>query len=322
MATIKELETVKVNTWIEQNVLALCTQTNVYNEIFTAFHERKLDKVMDGIMITSHGKEPLIDGYDEMVGSYSFADVATQSYLMEKAPYIKKCLEYIDAEYNPIENYAGVEHEVMTDTMDARRSDYARADAATEDKTTTSEQHSTYSYPQHTTTSYIGKTTGYDVEVYEAKRETKVETDQDATQTTQVAPFESSEFFNKEKVTSKPAETTTTVSRVATGSDAGKDKTHYSPRTDEMVDGQHDDEVTTDEFDVTNSIGARGVTGFNASNSYEDVHTRDLTKSGNIGVLTAAEMLTRDNEFWKNFNFLYDLCSGIVSKVAEGVIAL
>lgn len=168
----------------------------------------------------------------------------------------------------------------------------------------------------------IGKGQGYDIEFHEAKKSSVTTADLDGEQVTTVAPEDSQTFYNKEKVTQKVPGSTVITSRVPEGGDGGKDTTHYTQREDETKYGDHIDKVkTTQAIDQTDYGPRRGN-----QDETIDEHTigriRELTKSGNIGVLTASEMLSRDRLFWESFDWLSQLTLQLCERVCQGVMAL
>ena len=54
--------------------------------------------------------------------------------------------------------------------------------------------------------------------------------------------------------------------------------------------------------------------------AYIDQDTRELDRSGNIGVQTAAQMMTMDAEFWNNNRWLSKIAEDIVNLLCEEVI--
>lgn len=320
MATIAKYEEDKSYAWISGTVTALSVSSPMH-DVFSDLHTRGYDSVMDNMMITLHGSEELIAGYDTTIATKSVADMILTAFLEEKAPYIRQCMAYIDAEYNPVENYSGVEHEVIEDDYGARSKSYTTTQEAASDNLIKGATLTTYTNAQRTDTDTIGQN-GYNVEFHEAKKSSVTTAGTAGEQTTTVAPEDSSTFYNKEKVTQTVPGSTVITSRVAEGSDGGKDITHYDQRSDQHIIGQHTDTVGGAAATDTTNYGARSGGGSENELTHKDTHTRDLERSGNLGVMTAADMMVRDKAFWESFNWLSQLTLQLCERVCQGVMAL
>ena len=68
--------------------------------------------------------------------------------------------------------------------------------------------------------------------------------------------------------------------------------------------------------------GAHKDTFDRTEDAYKDETERDLTRSGNIGVQTAAQMLNFDQDFWWNFKPMQKLAREIAAILCEGVYEL
>ena len=229
------------------------------------------------------------------------------SYLIINAAYYKKCLAYIDAEYNPVENYSSIEEETI-------KTEYGeRGESGSNTKAQDTFQHGAHtdSVTEGAPLTQGGQG-GYTVETHTAKVERKTTPPGD-TSTVQTAPFESSEFFNQDKTTVTHTEGTETVKRVAESGDSGNDLVTFSQKKDISDYQQYNDIAhvgnTEDSWDKT-------------VDEVEDNVTRNLSRSGNIGVMTAAQMMKEDKEFWKSFGWLSDMAHDIANLLTVGVWAL
>lgn len=105
--------------------------------------------------------------------------------------------------------------------------------------------------------------------------------------TSQVAPFESSEFFNERKE---------------------KD----SKATDTTQQGAVSDSSSTQAHTDSSTSGARSDSSNLSRAAYQDKTERELNRSGNIGVQTAAQMMALDKNLWENNLWIRDLAADIV----------
>lgn len=222
------------------------------------------------------------------------------SYLISNAAYYKKCLAYIDAEYNPVENYSSVEEETIETVYGEQGEDGSNTLAADE-----------FKHGAHTDT-HVEGFGGYDITSHTAKIKTESTPGTD-TNTTTTSPYEDETFYNKEKVTSSHTMGVETVERVPAGDDGGNDIVSYDPKTN------------TDQYELYSDIAHFGDT----KNEYEktiDEHTdnvtRNLSRSGNIGTMTASRMLSEDAGFWKAFGWLSDMAHDIANLLSVGVWTL
>lgn len=325
-----------LKTWISENTTAglvedLCSGST--NENLLAFHESGMDEALDITIKNRQGKQIMDPDYVE---DPEDGIEAVEAYLIERSRYLGQVLEYFKAEYNPIENYSQMENESIDTTYgevyehgtDTKGEDEYQHGEHT-DTQSFPEYTDTQSFPEYTDTSTIGEN-GYDVTTHIAKVETKTTPPGD-TSTTSVAPFETDTFHNKEKTEVTHSEGTQTVERKAVGSDGGDDKTSFSQKTDKAKHGAHDDEYIhgahDDEFKHEQYSDVAHVGG--TEDSYEhttDEHingvVRELTRSGNIGVQTAAQMMQLDEAFWWNFKPCTKIAREIAALLTEGVIAI
>lgn len=326
-----------LKTWIADNTTAglvtdICS-TFEDGYLFT-FHEAGFDSVLDTTIISRHGRQIMDEEYIE---DPTDATAAVEAYLMERCRYLYQIVEYYNAEYNPIENYSQVENETIDTThgeqykhgTDTTGEDTFRHGA--HDETYKYEQYSDYNkYPEYTDTITTGDGGGYDVTTHIAKVKT-TQHPGDVTDTNSVAPFESDTFHNKEKNKRETEEGWETVERIAQGQDEGDDKISYSTRTDKTKHGLHDDEIEHgahddviqhEQYEDVAHVEGREDSYAHTEDEYTDSVTRDLTRSGNIGVQTAAQMMQLDEAFWWNFKPLQKMAREIAALLVEGVEAL
>lgn len=114
----------------------------------------------------------------------------------------------------------------------------------------------------------------------------------------QTAPFESSSYFNQNKTTETPGTVTNTEQPYNR-----KFKTPANTVTE------------------TESLqAAKEVTQKIEDAAYIDQDTRELDRSGNIGVQTAAQMMAFDSEFWDKNRWLSKIAEDIVNLLCEEVL--
>ena len=83
-----------------------------FADIFSDFLE-KYDQTVDNILITRHGKKEVFNDMLEDIGNNPLYYFTIQAYLTERAPWIRQQMAYIEAEYDPIENFIGYEKETF-----------------------------------------------------------------------------------------------------------------------------------------------------------------------------------------------------------------
>ena len=321
MSSLREYEDDHNNTWFNDLVDALAlTLPEDLSTVLSTFSTNGYAAAIDQKLIADHGTEILLTGYDAAFGESTLADMTTKAYIMEKIPYIRQCMSYIDAEYNPIENYQGTEHEVTEDDMGARSETTGATKGQQIDTLNTAQRQLTLQHGAHTDTDTIG-TGGYDVTNHIAKKQTQVTPGTDTTENS-VAPNDTDSFHKKDKSVVTHTATTETESRIPDETDNGNDKTSYSQRVDTYQKTQYSD-VSTDAAHIdTNTYGQRIDSGSRSALAYKDTHTRDLDRHGNIGVMTAAQMMSYDMKFWESFKWLSSMAFDIVKLICEGVICL
>jgi hypothetical protein len=284
--TIFELEKEHSYRWITDMVDAL--KSGSYGAIFTDFSTRGLDIALDSILISRYTSFNIRESQLVEYASGILADLAANTILLEKAMYIRQQMAYQDAEYNPIENYSQIEHEDITNTVDNRRETVTRNKGQQIDTDEYGQQQDTLQQGQRSTTVNTGR------------REDTMSIGA-RSHTTQTAPFESSTFYNKDK-SQDAAATDSQVSSPAV------DSTTLAAVSDTNTKSQHTDTHTSGQRSDSDSI---------TKNGYEDVTERNLTRSGNIGVQTAAQMMALDNDFWSKNNWLREIATEIIRVVCS-----
>lgn len=90
-----------------------------FADIFDAFLE-KYDTTVDVILMTKHGKKEVYEDMLDDLGENALYCYAIRAYLMERAPWIRQQLAYLEAEYDPIENFTTHEEETIEDDIKLR----------------------------------------------------------------------------------------------------------------------------------------------------------------------------------------------------------
>ena len=249
-----------------------------FGEIFSDFDSANLAATIDYILVTRHGNRIILPEMLEEFGENFLWYWALASYLRERAPWIRQQMAYIEAEYNPIENYS--QPEVETVDFDRKK--------RTRDITNTENAYSrtrTRQNPQVITEQYT---------------EANIVSTTAQTQTTaehKVAPFDSSTYHAESKDETTPGTITSTEQPYNR-----KFKTPQNTVTD------------------TEALAAPKVETQKIEDAaYKDQDKRDLTRSGNIGVQTAAQMMSLDNEFWDKNRWLSQMALDIVNLLCEQV---
>lgn len=114
----------------------MATAGQPFADIFSDFLD-KYDQIVDNILLTRHGKKEVFDDMLEDVGNNPLYFYTIQAYLTERAPWIRQQMAYIEAEYDPIENFIGYEkeeieydvkqrHNLRTDTQKAYEFEHTR----------------------------------------------------------------------------------------------------------------------------------------------------------------------------------------------------
>lgn len=296
-------------------VAEICSPDYTTDENMLAFHEAGLDSVVDGLLKHLHGKQIVDPDYVEDHNSgYNLVSY----YITERSRYLGQVLAYFNSEYNPIENYSQVESETI-DTTYGEVNQHG-TDTKAQDTFRHGQHTDTVVNPTYTDTVTTGQG-GYDITQHTAKVQTQTTPPGD-TSTTSVAPFDDDTFHNKEQTAVTHTQGTQTVEHIASGADGGDDKTTFSQKTDTTQHGAHTDQLTYAQYDDIAHVGDTEDSYSHISDERTDGVARELTRSGNIGVQTAAQMLQLDESFWWNFKPCTKLAREIAALLVEGVIAL
>lgn len=309
----------KLKTWITENTTAglaedICSASADTNLL--AFHEAGMDAALDTVIKSRQGKWEVDSDYVE---DPEDAIEAVGAYLIERSRYIGQVLEYFNAEYNPIENYSQHEEESI-DTTYADRTDHG-TDTKAQDTFKHGAHTDQQTYAQYTDTDTVGANGGYNVTTHIAKSKT-TNTPGTTTTTTEVAPYEDDDYSNREKTTVAQTPGNETYEKLVTGDDGGNDKVSYSARTDTRQHGQHTDQLAYAEYSDIAHVGGTIDSYSHTIDGRMDSIDRELDRSGNIGVQTAAQMMTLDEAFWWSFKPLQKMAREIAALLVGGVIAL
>lgn len=273
--------------WLENEYSRALVQTAIgdlsdtsYGDIFALFSEMELDKVVDGILWSKHGKKFLLpEVLEEISENFYEYSLRIETYFMERAPWIRQNMAYINAEYNPIENYSQIERETLS--MDRKKK---TRDITNQEKPY--ERVREIENPEVITEQY-------------AQNDIVTEREQQKSTVTQsVAPFDSDTFHGQNKTEDEPGKITNT--------EKAYNRKFKTPQN------------TVTETESLEAI--KEVTQKIEDAAFIDQDRRELTRSGNIGVQTAAQMMLLDEEFWKNNRWLSQIAEDIVNLLCEEVL--
>ena len=247
-------------------------------------------------------------------------------WLYEREPFIRKQFEYADAEYNPIENYSGHEHE-QTIFDGGARSGGTTSNIGTQLTTYEYDEDKTeYLNPQHNISTQHAES---EVTTTHAKKVTDTSADKTVT-TGEVSPFEGG-WRDKER---------TTVAGQGTGGDIESKVTENYPeqvqtpdkvKTTYPTQANTPDKVTYSEYTNTTTrlshddkvrAGAREDSTSSSADAFRDTTHRTLDKNGNIGIQTAADMMMGDERWWRANTWLRFLAKELVSLISIEVEAI
>ena len=261
-------------------------------EVFTAFEDYGYSNIVDMLLKGKYGDRELLFTDEEIEEEDYMQPIF--AYLYPRWRYIDQCMTYLASEYNPIENYSGTENE--TTEYDVK-----------ERKFTKGEQTNTHTEPQDVTQTIEGQQTN---QVTPAQKTVTTTTDKQTT-TNKVAPFDSSDFSNREQtvVSGDHEDGATQVQQVSSQLTA-----------DQYVNGQKTDTVTNhygmvDGYEVTITEGEREDTDA----AHKDKTTRELTRHGNLGLMVESQMMTYDSDFWRRFAWLDDRAHNLAILLAQSV---
>lgn len=264
-------------------------------DVFTDFTDAGYDEVVDMIMISKFGDRKIFFT-DEEVTEGSWKDPIF-AYLYPRWRYIKQCMDYLASEYNPIENYAGTEHEQTEYDVKERRF-------------TKGQQTDTHLEPQDVTQTVEGQHTD---QITPAQKTVTTTSDKQTT-TNKVSPFDGQSFVNKEETTVAGQQTGGASQVQQISSQQTADQYNYAQKTDTVTSHFGASEGYT----ITDTDGQR----IDTDAAHKDVTTRDLTRHGNLGVMTAAQMMIYDDDFWKKFAWLDSIAHELAILLAESVWAM
>ena len=297
----------------------------------------------DKILLTRFGERPARSD-DSLV-----VNMEILSYIIVNARKFEKCLEYIAAEYNPVENYEGREEEDFTNTYDEVNRHGSNDKGATTLTLNYGAQSTTeaFSKGQQTIghTLQYGPTSTTTIDAYDKQKtvqdlkygpESSSETVTIGTSnsTQQTAPFDTEDFKNASKTIESgrsdgnSKSTTGHDDKVTTNIDARNDSqsTTSSARTDtdNVIDGSRQDSTTKT---AATYIDTQGQTAqlnpfTDVTDEREDTIHRELYKHGNLGVLSAAELILKDMQAWDDFQWIVDMAHDIANIIGSGVYAL
>lgn len=225
-------------------------------------------------------------------------------WLLEREALIQKNIEYMLAEYDPIENYSQIEHESTTFNGDQRveTTDYDRK-----------QYDDIYHYGEKTDKYLVGQKTT----TFNNGTKLVTNTENKSRDIERTVPFDNDDFFDvSEKEHGGYGDLDAIVTTEQTVYQGAAPNT---VETNTSVDGEKN--VTMQHEDYTRH-GAHKDQDQKRSNAYEDTTERDLTRSGNIGVQTAAQMMKLDSDWWKENTWLRYLAkdlSGMIGMEVEAI---
>lgn len=271
------------------------------------------------------------------------------SYIIINARKFEKCLEYIDAEYNPVENYEGYEEEDITNTFDEVNrhgsNDKGGTSLTLEYGPTSVTDMFSKGAQTNSLTLDFGPTSTVALDEYGATSTTQTldyaedttTTEYDVKQRTttqQTAPFDTEDFKNSSKTIEdahKDKDTQTREERedsVTTEGDA-YDVTHTTTEAARQ-DGQSSTDGARSDSNIKTEAARRDVQSqaqqlnpfTDITDEREDTVHRTLSRHGNLGTLTASEMILRDMQAWDGFTWLLDMAHDIANLIGSGVYTL
>ena len=298
--TILELQNENSGETVTNIISALSADNTLTESDRATFNRLNADgygKIIDDSLSCMYGLNELRPTVLQTYLTRPFWEINISAYLRRRVEYFKKCFMYIDAEYNPVENYLGSEEETVTEERDERYTSTSNSYGADITRQNIAQKQNTNAYgaatDETTPADYTETTTA-------AERDT----------TTQTAPFESDTFHNENKVIEKMKAGESDVKSVEYES---VEQTVRGAHTDTFTEGAHNDTITRD---------AKTDTQIENSRPYTDVITREFMRHGNIGVLSAGELMEKDAAFWASFGWLYDTTHDISNLISKAVWAL
>lgn len=168
----------------------MATAGQPFAVIFSDFLD-KYDQIIDNILLTRHGKKEVFDDMLEEIGSNPLYFYTIQAYLTERAPWIRQQMAYIEAEYDPIENFIGYEKEEIE--YDVKQRHNQRTDT---------EKAYTFQHTKQTPQIIAEQYTEADVVTETTQLQTTTENS--------VAPFDSDTYHDNTKTQTTPGKITNT----------------------------------------------------------------------------------------------------------------
>lgn len=299
--------------------------------VFTSFLSGQYASTIDQILAYKFGSRDCLYS-DEAIEDDEYKP-AVQAYLYSRWRYIMQAMDYLESEYNPIENYAGDETEMITTDGGERSRSMTDNMGAREQRDVIPEHKRTLHYDNDT--EYFDPKVSVDTQTTDKQTNTVISDKQ--TSTTKNAPFESDTFHNKEQVTVEGEQpggglkTETTISGAQNGG-ALKVETktelqdhagasNPDPRQKKERISREDWVKDDDYTDVHRSIAYQDSHNISDA-AFRDQVYRILHKTGNIGVQTAAQMLAMDADFWDHFRWLDDIAHDLAVILASSVWAM
>lgn len=264
-------------------------------DVFGAFQEYSYDETLDQILSYKFGARTLLFSDSEVEDQDYLPPII--AYLYPRWRYIAQAMEYLKSEYNPIENYSGTEHEETEYDIKER-------------KFTKGQQINKHTEPTDITKHEELQRN----DTVTPATKTSTTTQDKTTVTNKVAPFDSSDFSNREQtITEGTGEGGASATETVT-SQTNPDTYHYDAisHTDTKHFGADNGYIVQDED------GQR----IDTDQAHKDKTTRDLDRHGNLGVMTAAQMMMYDSDFWKKFAWLDDIAHELAVILAESVWAM
>lgn len=264
-------------------------------------------QVFDDTLASLYGERELRPFATATFHNVPFWSVNIGAYLRRRATYLGKCLLYIDAEYNPVENYMGNETETTTENRGAR-SENTSSNIGSQSN---SKQYGAISE----TTS---ETTGAQSNSYTHGAHTDEVTEDVRTERNKTAPFETDTFHNNTETTTGGAQNNSGVIQPHTT------ENKFAQQSDSESIGSRSDSGSrnVNSHSDSETIGGRSDSGTHTAAAYIDTISRTFTRHGNIGVLSAGELMQRDSDFFKDFQWIFDTVHDIANLISGGVMSL
>ena len=168
----------------------MATAGQPFADIFSDFLD-KYDQTVDNILFTRHGKKEVFTDMLEEIGNNPLYYYTIQAYLTERAPWIRQQMAYVEADYDPIENFIGYEKEEIE--YDVKQRHNLRTDT---------EKAYTFQHTKQTPQIISEQYTEADVVTETTQLKTTTENS--------VAPFDSDTYHDNNKTETTPGKITNT----------------------------------------------------------------------------------------------------------------